>query len=167
MKIFLILVLTKTFMKNEQILHFWLTNKISTQPHIEYCCVAHSAHNVDWRYFIHVNCHIWCFFKHSYFNCSHSQTHRIRKDRIKHIIIFRQLIFVICKNVAIKSIQSKEKEIKFVHFKMSKSREDKENLYAATIEQRMMSHEAYGKPWVQSPASLSNEEANLHWNLVS
>lgn len=29
---------------------------------------------------------------------------------------------------------------------MSKSREDKENIYAATIEQRMMSHEAYGKP---------------------
>lgn len=30
--------------------------------------------------------------------------------------------------------------------KMSKSREDKENMYAAQIEQRMMSHEAYGKP---------------------
>lgn len=28
---------------------------------------------------------------------------------------------------------------------MSKSREDKENMYAAQVEQRMMSHEAYGK----------------------
>ncbi|XP_055295402.1 aurora kinase B [Sitodiplosis mosellana] len=30
---------------------------------------------------------------------------------------------------------------------MSKSREDKENMYAAQVEQRMMSHEAYGKPY--------------------
>lgn len=29
---------------------------------------------------------------------------------------------------------------------MSKSREDKENMYAAQVEQRMMSHEAYGRP---------------------